>query len=98
MAAYNTAAYLDDAVGSILGQTFRNFEFIIVNNGSTDETAAILEKYRMRDSRIRLFYHEQQGSTYPSAFFKGVKTFWSDRFRSPGNDPRSRMSSQLAQG
>jgi hypothetical protein len=63
MAAYNTAAYLDDAVGSILGQTFRNFEFIIVNNGSTDETPAILEKYRMRDSRIRLFYHEQQGST-----------------------------------
>ncbi|MGH7767493.1 MAG: glycosyltransferase family 2 protein [Candidatus Binatia bacterium] len=61
MSAYNAAAYLDEAVSSILHQTFRDFEFIIINNGSTDDTGAMLDKYRRQDSRIRVYYHEQQG-------------------------------------
>jgi len=36
MPAYNAAVYLDEAVTSILNQTFRDFEFIIVNDGSSD--------------------------------------------------------------
>ena len=61
MSAYNAAAYLDEAVSSILDQTFRDFEFIIINNGSTDDTGPILDKYQKLDSRIRVYYHEQQG-------------------------------------
>lgn len=61
MSAYNVAAYLDEAVRSILDQTFRDFEFIIINNGSTDDTGSILEKYRKLDSRLRVYYHEQEG-------------------------------------
>jgi glycosyltransferase involved in cell wall biosynthesis len=61
MPVYNVAAYLDEAICSILDQTFRDFEFIIINNGSTDNTSSILEKYRERDSRLRVYYHEQNG-------------------------------------
>jgi GT2 family glycosyltransferase len=61
MSAYNAAAYLDDAVSSILDQSFREFEFIIINNGSSDDTDSILDKYQKLDPRIRVHYHEQQG-------------------------------------
>ncbi|MDW8071801.1 MAG: glycosyltransferase [Anaerolineae bacterium] len=50
MAVYNGARYLREAVESILNQTFSDFEFIIVDDGSTDETPAILDGYH--DSRI----------------------------------------------
>ena len=61
MSAYNAAAYLEEAIRSILNQTFQEFEFIIINNGSTDETQSILDKYQTLDSRLRVYYHEQQG-------------------------------------
>jgi glycosyltransferase involved in cell wall biosynthesis len=52
MAVYNGQAYLREAIDSILGQTFRDFEFVIVNDGSTDETEAVVRSYT--DHRIRL--------------------------------------------
>jgi glycosyltransferase involved in cell wall biosynthesis len=52
MAVYNGAAYLRQAVNSILGQTYRDFEFLIVNDGSTDDSHAILASYD--DPRIRI--------------------------------------------
>src|SRR5439155_11608891 len=61
MPAYNAGAYLRDAVNSILDQTFRDFEFIIVNDGSSDDTALILQEYEKIDSRVRVFHQENQG-------------------------------------
>lgn len=61
MPAYNAALYLDEAVTSILNQTFRDFEFIIVNDGSADDTASILDKYEKADGRIRVYHQENQG-------------------------------------
>src|SRR5687768_15279009 len=61
MPAYNAGAYLRDAVNSILEQTFRNFEFIIINDGSSDETASILQEFERVDSRMRVFHQENQG-------------------------------------
>jgi glycosyltransferase involved in cell wall biosynthesis len=57
MAVYNGEKHLREAVESILGQTFSDFEFVIVDDGSTDGTADILETFA--DSRIRLLRNER---------------------------------------
>jgi Sulfotransferase family/Glycosyl transferase family 2 len=54
MPVYNAKRYLAEAVESILGQTFRDFEFLIIDDGSTDRSLAILKRYAARDARIRL--------------------------------------------
>jgi glycosyltransferase involved in cell wall biosynthesis len=54
MPVYNTAAYLPEALESILSQTYRDFEVIIVDDQSRDQCPAILKKYARRDDRIRL--------------------------------------------
>jgi glycosyltransferase involved in cell wall biosynthesis len=54
MPAYNAEKYIGEAIESILNQTFKDFEFIIVNDGSKDNTLKIIEKYKNRDSRIIL--------------------------------------------
>ena len=61
MTVYNDEKYLAQAMESILGQTYTNFEFIIVNGGSTDNSPQILEEYRSKDSRIRLIHQENRG-------------------------------------
>ena len=54
MPVYNAAAYLAEAVESVLAQSFGDFEFIVVNDGSTDCSGRILEQYAKRDRRIKL--------------------------------------------
>jgi glycosyltransferase involved in cell wall biosynthesis len=54
MSVYNGERYLREAVESILNQTFTDFEFIIIDDGSTDNTTEILEEYATQDKRIRL--------------------------------------------
>ncbi len=61
MPAFNAAEFLDEAVCSILNQTFRDFEFIIVDDGSTDDTARILQKYAKADSRVQVFPQANEG-------------------------------------
>ena len=51
---YNCEKYLTQAIDSILNQTFTDFEFIIINDGSTDGSLAIIESYCQKDSRIKL--------------------------------------------
>ncbi len=61
MPVYNAERYLDEAVKSILAQTFADFEFIIINDGSTDRSPEILRKYEAQDSRIRLVSRPNTG-------------------------------------
>ena len=56
---YNGEEYLEECVDSILSQTFQNFEYIILNNGSTDGTARILQQYT--DPRLRIIHQENLG-------------------------------------
>lgn len=54
MPVYNSEKYLSEAIESILNQTFKDFEFIIVNDGSTDMSESILQKFAKRDRRIQV--------------------------------------------
>lgn len=58
MAVYNGAAHLAQAVASVLNQTYADFEFIIVDDGSTDATPKILADFAARDARIRIVNNE----------------------------------------
>ena len=49
MSVFNGGEYVSKAVESILNQTFNNFEFIIINDGSTDNTSEILEDFSKKD-------------------------------------------------
>jgi glycosyltransferase involved in cell wall biosynthesis len=63
MAVYNGEKYLKEAIDSILNQTFSDFEFLIVNDASTDSTSIILSQYS--DPRIRIIDNESnKGLTY----------------------------------
>jgi glycosyltransferase involved in cell wall biosynthesis len=56
---YNCPQYVGEAIESILAQSYGDFEFIVIDDGSTDETPGILAAYR--DSRIRLYRHGNRG-------------------------------------
>src|SRR6478609_8869067 len=58
MSVYNGARYLKEAVDSILGQTFTDFEFLIVDDCSNDNSPHILKEYAEKDKRIRLIANE----------------------------------------
>ena len=61
MSVFNGEAFLREAVESILAQTFTDFEFIIVDDGSTDRTAEILSDYAKRDNRVCVVTQENRG-------------------------------------
>ena len=61
MPAFNVAPYLREAVDSVLAQTCGDWELLIVNDGSTDETPAIAHDYARRDPRIRVIDQQNCG-------------------------------------
>ncbi|MEM9702434.1 MAG: glycosyltransferase [Planctomycetota bacterium] len=63
MPAYNALPYLPEAVESVLNQNFRDFEFLVVNDGSTDGTGAVLDDYAAADPRVRVIHRENGGYT-----------------------------------
>lgn len=62
MAVHNGGIYLLPAVQSVLQQTFSDFEFVIVNDGSTDDTATILAQCAEVDHRLRVFHQAKSGT------------------------------------
>lgn len=58
---YNTAEYLPACLDSILAQSFTDFELILVDDGSTDDSLRICEAYAFRDARIRVFHQQNAG-------------------------------------
>src|SRR5262245_35299311 len=59
--SYNASRYIRETLESVLGQTYSSFEVIVVDDGSTDETAAIVGDHSRRDSRIRLVSQSNAG-------------------------------------
>lgn len=60
---YNTAAYLPRCIESVADQNYRNLEIILVDDGSTDDSARICEAYARKDYRIRLIKQQNRGNT-----------------------------------
>jgi len=69
MAVYNGEKYLQEAIESILNQSFKRFEFIIINDGSTDNSRKIIESYK--DDRIQLVNQTNRG--LPKALNIGIE-------------------------
>lgn len=59
--AYNAESTLRDAVESVLAQTYRGFELVLINDGSTDGTPGIIEAFAKRDARVRVLAHGNMG-------------------------------------
>lgn len=64
MSVYNGERYLKESVESILNQTEKNFEFIIIDDGSQDASLPILKEYGKADNRIKLVTRENKGLIY----------------------------------
>ena len=59
MPVYNAEKYLDESIGSILNQTFTDFEFLILDDASQDNSYAVMEKYANQDKRIKIFKNKK---------------------------------------
>ena len=70
MPAFNAGQFIAEAVDSVIKQTFNSWELIIVNDGSTDDTQAIVEKYAVADPRIKLV--NQQNKKLSAARNAGI--------------------------
>ena len=72
MSAYNSEKYVAESIESILNQTFTNFEFIIVNDGSSDKTPEIIKKYAVQDKRIK-FIDNKKNAGIVAALNQGLE-------------------------
>ena len=68
--AYNIEQYIAVTLDSVLAQTYSNLEVIVVNDGSQDNTGAIIDRYAAKDSRVKAIHKENGGVT--SARLRGV--------------------------
>ena len=60
---YNVEKYLRKCIDSILNQTFKDFELILVDDGSTDDSGKICDEYSLKDSRIKVIHKENGGQS-----------------------------------
>ena len=68
---YNVGNYIQECIESIIEQTYKNLEIIIVDDGSTDHSGRICDEYADKDSRVRVIHTENKGLL--SARFTGVE-------------------------
>jgi glycosyltransferase involved in cell wall biosynthesis len=66
MTAYNREFYIAEAIESVLEQDFENFELIIVDDFSTDNTVEIVKSYQKKDTRIQVYVNEKNLGDYPN--------------------------------
>lgn len=71
MSVYNGEKYLREAIESILNQTFRDFEFIIIDDGSTDRSLEIIKEFEQKDNRIKIISRKNKGLIY--SLNEGIK-------------------------
>lgn len=90
MPCYNSEDYVHRAIQSVINQTFDNWELVIINDGSTDETLNIVNSYVSQDSRIHVFSKANGG--YVSAVNHGLDNINGQYFMLLGSDDEIRPS------
>lgn len=98
MPVYNAAPYLKDSIESVLTQSYPHFEFIIVDDASTDSSYEILKGYKKKDKRIKLYRNKtnlKQGATVTFALQKAKGDFIA-RMDADDIALRSRFKKQLS--
>jgi len=68
---YNTEKYLDCCINSVLNQTYDNFESLLIDDGSNDNSSNICDNYALKDNRIKVIHQENQGVS--GARNRGIK-------------------------
>lgn len=71
LSVFNGEKWLDKSIKSILNQSYKDFEFLIINDGSTDKSSEIIKSYAKKDKRIKYLFHENIGLT--KSLNKGLK-------------------------
>ena len=61
MPVYNSEKYVSEAIESVCNQSYKNWELLIVNDGSVDLSAEIIENYAKKDTRITVFHKQNEG-------------------------------------
>lgn len=61
MPVYNSEKYISEAIASVRNQSYENWELLIVNDGSTDHSAEIINEYAQKDIRIKVFHRKNEG-------------------------------------
>ena len=64
MPAFNAANYIEEAIQSIINQTYKNWELIVVDDGSTDRTSELFKTFAATDSRIKYYYQSNSKQGY----------------------------------
>ena len=72
MPVYNGEKYIRQSIDSILHQTFKDFELLIINDGSIDNTRIIIDSYAVVDPRVKVFHRKHEGVSAASNF--GLET------------------------
>ena len=58
---YNSEKYIEECLGSVISQTFKDFEVICINDGSTDASKSLLDEFANKDERVKVYSQENQG-------------------------------------
>lgn len=58
---YNVEKYLHECIDSIIAQTYKNIEILLIDDGSTDSSGSICDEYSLNDSRLRVFHKKNEG-------------------------------------
>ncbi len=79
MRSYNHEEYISEAIESVLNQSCKDLELIIVDDFSKDSSKTIVKKYENEDKRIKAFFHDKNmgmASTMNDLLFKGVRQIY----------------------
>lgn len=68
--AYNVEPYIEQCIKSVISQTYREFEWLLIENGSTDKTREIIKRYVQSDNRIKVTYFDENRTGFSNDYIR----------------------------